>query len=654
MTLKHCIFDTEIIGMKKPVFLLCCTIVETGEVFSFWGHKPKDVDRLEKMLERDDLQWIGFNSENFDRPLVAACLMGHDANDIKLLATNIVEGRLKSFQTYRDYGIEFFKYNHVDLWDVAPGVMISLKTYAGRLGYPTMVDMPYHHDTDLTPKQMKELEKYCINDLGVTRALWEDLQEALRLREALSMEYDIDLMSKSDAQIAEAIFKTTVGIKAGSRGQIPSFVEYRAPKFIKTNNNDINKLIDRLEETSFHLNRINGQVIAPAFLEPVLKVGKGTYQVGVGGLHSTHDLSFYMEATKDSLISDFDVTSYYPNIMMKAGLTPQLEFGKGQVFIDEYQKIYDRRMIAKDAGQKILSNSLKIMLNGTFGKLGSVYCCFYAPELLLAVTLTGQLNLLCLIHEIEKKGMRVLSANTDGIMVNYRPDQREALMKIIVTNSKRTGFNYEETPYSKVAIKDVNNYIAIKTPDKNGKVSAKRKGLYALSGVQEMKNPTMEVCGHMAVDYLIEGVKPEDSISRYKDIKDFVAIRNVGDGGGGIQHPRTITVDDWVEVYPGQWWKQSVLDEHGIGFCAPVRRKSRPKPYEKGVDGKPFGRVARWYMTTKKLPAITGVKSGSKVAKTEGGMLCLTLPDKLPADLDYQWYINETYAHLTDMGVKIT
>ena len=66
---------------------------------------------------------------------------------------------------------------------------------------------------------------------------------------------------------------------------------------------------------------------------------------------------------------------------------------------------------------------------------------------MLAVTLTGQLNLLTLIYDLEfNPSVKVLSANTDGIMVQYPPKYRSRIENIIKANADRTGFEYEETP----------------------------------------------------------------------------------------------------------------------------------------------------------------------------------------------------------------
>lgn len=669
---NHCVFDVELIGSEDPVFLVCTKIIETGERASFWFHKDGDMARLHEMLQREDLTWVSFNGIHFDAPLISAAIEGKDPKILKIMANALIIDGAKSWQLPSQFGYSPVIFDHIDLIDVSPGVKISLKTFAGRMGYPTMVDLPFHHDQDLSAEECVILESYCQNDLGVTEELFKRLKTEIELRAEMSEEHGIDLRSKSDAQVAEAILKKVVGIKSRD-GHTPPYVQYKAPAFIQTDSDVINELIYRLEDAFFTINQGNGAVQAPAFLEDPIELGTGTYQCGVGGLHSTHDKRLHVVATDELLISDFDVASYYPNIMLKAGLTPRLEGGKGQAFIDEYRNIYDRRMEAKRSGNKRVANALKISLNGTFGKLGSQFSAFYSPDLMLAVTLTGQLNLMCLIYDLEcRPSIKILSANTDGIMVQYRPQDRERVLQIIHDNAQRTGFEYEETRYAKVAMKDVNNYNAITTDDEAAVIHptegiklakgkggvAKRKGLYASNDPKEnplylMKNPTMGVCANMAVDYLREGVLPTEALARYTDMKDFVSIRNVK--GGGIQYDMITEIDDWVLVKEldskdNEWARQAWID---AGLDRVVKRKSRPKPVEVGIGGVPFGRLARWYMSNQPARPINYVGSGNKVPKTEGARLCMTLPTELPEDLDTGWYIRETLSMLADMGVVV-
>lgn len=631
MPKQHLIFDIEIIGNEKPVFLVCTKNVETQEVKSFWGHKPDHMQKLHKLLLQHTI--ISFNGINFDVPLICAAIQGADELWLKEAANRIITEEMRSWQTYREMNIEFIDFDHIDLIETAPGVMISLKTYAGRMGHKTMVDMPFTHDVDLKPAQRKMLEVYCRNDLDVTEALFKLLNKEIKLREELSAKHGIDLRSKSDAQAAEAILKQELGITKVKK-EVPQLITYTAPDIIKTRSKAVQALINQFENTHFKINPHNGSPIAADWMDKEFVLGKGTYTVGIGGLHSTHDKNLHVQATPDHLISDFDVASYYPNIMMKCGLIPRLPGNLGHQFLDTYGEIYNQRLEAKRAGNKTVADTLKIVLNGSYGKLGSIYSVFYSPDMMLGVAITGQLNLLILIDQLERiKRVTVYSANTDGITVGHSPENRDKVLAVFAKNVKLTGFEYEETPYARIAMKDVNNYIAITTSGK-----AKRKGLYAKAGVHEMKNPTMEVCSNMAADYLMNG---SFDVKRYGSMRDFVAVRNVK--GGGVQHLRTELRDDWIETSDRVWEANGKT----------VKRKSRPAPYKIGTGGTPFGRVARWYMSTKQQPAITYVGSGNQVPKTEGAQLCMTLPDGLPADLDYDWYINETRSMLKDMGVNI-
>lgn len=642
---KHAIFDIEILGKERPVFLFCAKIKETGEKIALWHHREGDMLKLRTLLGRQDLTWVSFNGINFDAPICCAAAAGYGPKVLKQMAERIIEGNAKPWHLEDEFSYQRIDLDHIDISEVAPGVRISLKAYAGRLGYPTMQDLPFPHDQDLTEDQLALVESYCFNDIGVTEALFDKLSEEISLRVRMSEQYKVDLRSKSDAQVAEAVIRSELGLSNKVERKIPKSVRYTPPAFIKTDSEVINDLIAKLKETEFNINPANGSPEVPDYMSEPIELGFGTYKVGIGGLHSTHDTKMYVKSDDTSCISDFDVSSYYPNIILKAGLVPSFDGDEdmGRKFVEVYEKIYTERITAKKAGNKVVAGSLKITLNGTFGKLGSVFSSIYSPDLLLAVTITGQLNLLCLIHELEKiNGVMVLSANTDGIMVRFGKSKRQSVLDVIKANEAMTGFEYEETPYSKVALKDLNNYIALTV---DGKV--KRKGLYAERSL--MKNPTMQVCSNMVVDYLRDGVEPAEAIKKYSDILDFVAIRGVK--GGGIQPQEEVEVDDWVLVKDlgtkdNEWARPGWEG----GRC--VKRKSRPKPVIEYRGGTSFGRIARWYMSTTPMPPIVYCGSGNKVPKTEGARLLMDLPQSLPDDIDYEWYVNETLSILSDLGVR--
>jgi len=259
----HAVFDIEIIGLHDPVFLVCTKIVETGKRSAFWYHKPRHVERLIKMLNRTDLTWISFNGIKFDAPLVAAWVTGQDIHAIKELATRIIRHRLQPWDAYRLLGVKGLPIDHIDLYEVAPGVMISLKTYAGRMHSPSMIDMPYHHDHDPSEEECKVIEKYCHNDCDETERLFFKIRDRIALREMLGAQHGIDLRSKSDAQVAEAILKKATGM--GKPTHFPSSVRYVAPQLIKTKNPELLDLIDRIEAQVFEIDK-SGSPVLPLWL----------------------------------------------------------------------------------------------------------------------------------------------------------------------------------------------------------------------------------------------------------------------------------------------------------------------------------------------------------------------------------------------------
>ena len=267
----------------------------------------------------------------------------------------------------------------------------------------------------------------------------------------------------------------------------------------------------------------------------------------------------------------------------------------------------------------ILADGGKIQVNGTFGKLGSCFSKIYAPDLMLGITLTGQFYLLSVIEGLVDIGVKIISANTDGITFGGTPTLVKQAKMFIDIYGWTSNFEFEYTDYKSISMKDCNNYIAVKT---NGKVKA--KGLYAAAGLQ--KNPTNEVCSKAATAYLVSGRPIKDFILEHFTIEnftDFLQVRTVN--GGAV----------WFDSV------QEVEDD---------QRKARIV----GVGPHNLGRVARWYYSTdpERAYGIRYVTNGNLVPKSTGGHECMKLPEALPADVDIQRYIDETVSHLQNMGVN--
>ena len=344
------IFDSEIIPSH---YLFCARRVSDKKVVVLWGHKPDDMVRLRALLANPTLTWVGFNSNSFDLPLATAAGGGASVKELKEMADRIIAQRRPAWMSYRDEGLEESGADSIDLMEVAPGVMISLKLYGARMGSPNLLDMPIHHEDSITDEQAETvLLPYCINDLDETERLYNEIIGSIKLREQLSEKYKIDLRSKSDAQMAETIIAKQLGLLRAPKPAIPKTVTYRAPAFIQPKGAILKDILHRVQRHTFTVTQSNGAVELPEFLkkEHVL-IGDGVFQMGVGGLHSKHDKCISYVATPEFEIVDADIASHYPATIINAKMSPR---GLGKDFLPLYTSIRDGRVQAKRRAKELM------------------------------------------------------------------------------------------------------------------------------------------------------------------------------------------------------------------------------------------------------------------------------------------------------------
>lgn len=572
------VFDTETYRNRT---LFCAHCAETGAWFDLWRHEAGAPARLKAFLSRPNTVYVGFNNREFDNVIVSAFVNGRTEAEIKRIADDIIQNRLAPWVALRKNMLPEMRFDWIDLIEVAPS-FVSLKAYGARMHMPRLQDLPIHHDELISPEQETVLLEYCHNDVKTTAELLKHLEKEVLLRVEMSRRYGADMRSKSDSQMAEQAYISSMGLQR-RENIVPATVTYKPPSFLKFIDPELQALLDRVATHTFNMNPNTGHVQLPDFLGlQTVKFGTGEYQLGVGGIHSVHDKQI-CHVAGGSVICDIDAASFYPSIILECGFVPA---GLGEDFVAEYRKIYERRLDAKRSGDKTTDATLKISLNGTFGKLASRYSVLYAPDLMLAVTLTGQFTLLMLIEWLELAGATTLSANTDGIAIQYPNNLEETVQKVVRRFGEISKFSFEFTPYRVLAMKDVNNYIAVK-PDRSLKV----KGIYAPLSLK--KNPTAQVCADAVGEWLANGTPLLDTIMA-APFKDFISARNVT--GGGQQ------------------------------------------------AGSYLGRVVRWYQSNDPaLEPIRYVKNGNKVPKTDGARACMTVQDFTthPADLDHTWYLKE-------------
>ena len=314
---------------------------------------------------------------------------------------------------------------------------------------------------------------------------------------------------------------------------------------------------------------------------------KVTYQFGLGGIHSS-DAPLVCHADEDMALVDFDVTSFYPAIIIALGIRPDHIPAEFTAILDDIRR---KRVEAKRNKNKVVAQAMKIVINAVFGKSNSPYSALYGPRCTYTVTILGQMLLLMLIEEMTVAGATVISANTDGILVRYRRDRETAIMDAKSAWEQRTQLSLESTPYRFYARTSVNDFIAANADN----ADVKRKGVFAYG--DEGKADGIVIAKALEA-YFMHGVDPKEFIGRHDIAADFMYYQRAKDK---------------------------------MVFKA---------------DGQELPQTIRWYAATQGIKLIrTGGKSGpTSLPNGNRARLALTLPGSHASalvDLDREHYVAE-------------
>ena len=307
---------------------------------------------------------FGFNSIHYDLPMIQAALNDYDVKMLYKLSKKIVNGQ-PYFVTYKQMGVVPPNYNHFDIKEPAPAVMISLKNYGTRVGSKKLWDLPYDPNKSITDSEIDNLKAYCENDLDTTIDLYNAIKDRIQLR--IDMQNEMykgigDLRSKSDAQVAEAIFKFELAKKnvkipyVEASKRLKSSVTYTCPDFIVFKSDELNKLRDMFDGATFKINQGTGQPILPKEWGKLLKptIDGTVYKLGLGGIHS-QEKRLAIESNDKFVLRNADVASYYPSMILEFGLYPK---SLGKKWLDIYRNVYITRLEAKRKASE-LSKEIK-------------------------------------------------------------------------------------------------------------------------------------------------------------------------------------------------------------------------------------------------------------------------------------------------------
>ena len=525
---NHYVMDYETLS---NCFVACFVHYINFEIKTFVVHELRnDFNEFVEFLENNikNKEWhISFNGLAFDSQITHYILEKKDA--IKKQQPETIARLLYSYaqrtinkqdrNEFSDYPswkmsikqIDLFKMNH---WD-NPAKSSSLKWIQYSMDWENVLEMPIHHSTNIDSlEQIDEIIKYCINDILSTKKIMTLSRDQIALRQTLTKEYGIDLYSASEPRISKELFTYFLVDKLK--------IDKQTLKQLRTKRKSIILKDCIIPDIKFDTETFNS--VLNYFNSKVIVETKGSlnYSVkykgvetfyGLGGIHGARKAGVY-EAKYGYTIMTSDVISYYPNLAIKNGFSPKHLPAKE--FLEQYEWFFEeRKLIPKSDPRNYV---YKIILNSTYGLSNDENSFLYDPMFTMQITINGQLWLSKLYEMLAERipDCTPLMQNTDGLEMMIPVQYKDLYMEICSEWEQMTKLQLEHDEYSKLIIRDVNNYIAVY---KNGKT--KCKGFFEYKDLALHKNKSFLVIPKAIYAYFVDGIKPEDYLKTNRNLYDY-------------------------------------------------------------------------------------------------------------------------------------
>lgn len=463
-----------------------------GDTVSTWEISTYRDDRAQlfqwfNWLQQTQTPMIGFFSQKFDYPLIH--WLFHNPNAMIEQIYNESREISKHFDTWarvvyanKQFApqIDLFMIHHMD----NKAKRTDLKSLQINMRSPTVVDSPVQFGTALTLEQVeRDLIPYNKHDVKETKRFALYSMDAIEFRISLIPTFGIEALNFSDVKIGARMFEQRLGDDVCYDRSTGRKVKRQTPRYrialadiifpyIRFSNPEFQRVLDFMR----------AQVLTPEDLDdpdaPIktkgvftgltANVGGLDFVFGTGGVHASVSAQRF-EASGDWIIRDIDVEALYPSIAIANSLAPE---HLGDAFRKAYPEIKAERK--KYAKGTTLNGTLKLANNGPWGQSNNKYSVFYDPKYAMTIPINGQL-MICMLVEwlMTVPTIQLIQANTDGITYRIHRAHEPQAAAICQQWEQYTQLKLEDADYSRMWIRDVNNYIAEST---DGKL--KLKGAY--------------------------------------------------------------------------------------------------------------------------------------------------------------------------------
>lgn len=536
-----------------PNIFLFCGMADNSDVIQTFEISPRKNQIQEllaflQMLKDMDVWMQGYNNVNFDNEIIEFLINNpyeFSAYAAYMKAQEIIDAQNNSFGPvntvwfYRRYlkQIDLSKIHGFD----RKNRRTSLKHLQFNMRCESVLDLPFPI-RDLTFDEMDQLISYCGNDLYATRRFGNISKPAVNMRKELldASAVDGDVMNMADQSVGEKYVEKQIGKdKTRYKG--------KPIQTVRREVNFKNVVLPSIYYTDSEFNDVlewfKDIVVKPKQKKKpklIKEVRDLKYYFGLGGIHASVKRKSFHES-ENFIIEDIDVSGMYPAIAITNGFYPE---HLGQKFVEVYRAIPALR---KKYGKKTSFGKLfKLAANAVFGKSADAWSFLLDLVFFYRITINGQLQLWRLIEMLLKvPDLQIMQANTDGITA-YIPRQMLYMYETYKTQwQQEVGLELESVRYKSMWIRDVNNYLALKTDG-----NTKGKGAYAYPKSLDdyegfwYKDYSAMVVPKVTEYCMINNSDPFKVIHAFTDCYDYMIMHKSNKTMkieiNGVQQPKTL------------------------------------------------------------------------------------------------------------------